>query len=76
MFGKLAANARGKLLFGIFATIVQIFFLVLFFVFGEYDEFSSARGTSTPPDSRENIQEYYPSKNFEVHVIECSIRIF
>jgi len=64
MLGRLAANARGKLLFAISATVVQIFFLILFCVFGEYDEFSAVRGTSAPPDSRENIQEYYPSKNF------------
>jgi len=69
MFGKFVTNVKGNFQFAVSVGVVQICFLVIFAVFGEYDEFATVRGGSTPPDSKDNIQEYYGSKNLFVMVV-------
>ena len=58
----IAIRAKRKLTFPLAVTTVQIFFLMVFCIFGEYDEYSTVRDDSEPPDSKDDIQEYYPRK--------------
>ena len=59
----LAAKAKNRLIFPIAITTVQLFFLLMFSIFGDYDEYGAVRGEGELPDSKDDIQEYYPSKS-------------
>ena len=56
------ATKSKKLIFPLAVGTVQLVFLIIFCIFGDYDEYGSVRGVGEPPDSKDDIQEYYPSK--------------
>ena len=58
----LVARARTKLTFPLAVTAIQLVFLLIFYIFGDYDEGGAIRGDDEQPNSKDTIQEYYPSK--------------
>ena len=51
-----------RLIFPFAIGTVQLVFLIIFCIFGDYDEYGSVRNVGEPPDSKDDVQEYYSSK--------------
>ena len=56
----IATKAKNKLTFPLAIISVQLIFLMVFCIFGDYDEYGQVRGEDEPADSKDDIQEYYP----------------